>query len=369
MCLCDQFILLTLAHLEHYPNVPFMPWHHGTHFLEHFFGIARSFITDFSFGQFIEMYKHILLRQRILSSGQYSTKKEKDSNNGYTFDFVDSGMKPEEIAALKNIPSREDIDRACEAVWKEAAALASQFAKMQIPTLPLKPSDLHPRFRTANGPPEADDPSDDEEDVLDGTGVLGLDPKAFESDNLRVPRVSVPSANVNDHPGSSLSPSEALAHAFHHVLTEQYLAEKADEDEAELAAVEEKLHNNPAAEKTVSGRMNIAFLLNPVENPAMSPSIPTFLADGKPVSRNSLVEQRNKNCAETRVHSEAARKPQTDVRYLGGKFSLNHAAHQLKESIQQSEGLRTDTAFSEGTISPLDCDRGTQAVGYGLRPS
>ncbi|KAJ7809826.1 hypothetical protein B0H13DRAFT_1927727, partial [Mycena leptocephala] len=153
-----------------------------------------------------------------------------------------------------------------------------------------------------------------------------------------------------------------LAHAFHHVLTEQYLAEKADEDEAELAAVEEKLHNNPAAEKTVSGRMNIAFLLNPVENPAMSPSIPTFLADGKPVSRNSLVEQRNKNCAETRVHSEAARKPQTDVRYLGGKFSLNHAAHQLKESIQQSEGLRTDTAFSEGTISPLDCDRGTQAV-------
>ncbi|KAJ6525331.1 hypothetical protein B0H19DRAFT_853967, partial [Mycena capillaripes] len=61
MRLCDQFILLTLAHLEYYPNVPFMPWHHGTHFHEHFFGIARSFITDFSFGQFIEMYKHILI--------------------------------------------------------------------------------------------------------------------------------------------------------------------------------------------------------------------------------------------------------------------------------------------------------------------
>ncbi|KAJ7278626.1 hypothetical protein C8J57DRAFT_956647, partial [Mycena rebaudengoi] len=103
--LCDQFILLTLAHLEHYPNIPFMPWHHGTHFLEHFFGIARSFITDFSFGQLIEMYKHILIRVRILASGQYNTKKEKDSNNGYAFDFIDAGLTAEEIAMLKDIPS------------------------------------------------------------------------------------------------------------------------------------------------------------------------------------------------------------------------------------------------------------------------
>ncbi|KAE9393242.1 hypothetical protein BT96DRAFT_796356, partial [Gymnopus androsaceus JB14] len=83
MRLSDQFILLTLAHLEYYPNTPFIPSHHGTHFLEHFYGIARSFIPDFSFGQFIEMYKHIIIRQRILSSGQYNSKKEKDSNNGY----------------------------------------------------------------------------------------------------------------------------------------------------------------------------------------------------------------------------------------------------------------------------------------------
>ncbi|KAJ7246708.1 hypothetical protein C8J57DRAFT_1241344 [Mycena rebaudengoi] len=120
MRFCDQFILLILAHLEHYRNVPFMPWHHGTHFLEHFFGIARSFIADFSFGQLIEMYKHILIRVRILASSQYNTKKEKDSNNGYVFDFVDSGLTTEEIAMLKDIPSRADIDRACETAWAEA---------------------------------------------------------------------------------------------------------------------------------------------------------------------------------------------------------------------------------------------------------
>ncbi|KAJ7776395.1 hypothetical protein B0H16DRAFT_1230569, partial [Mycena metata] len=123
--LCDQFILLILAHLEHYPNVPFMPWHYGSHFLEHFYGISRSSISDFSFGQLIEMYKHIALRQIILASGQYNVKKEKDSNNGYTFEFVDSKLTPEDIAALKQIPSRVDIDRACETAWNELAALAS----------------------------------------------------------------------------------------------------------------------------------------------------------------------------------------------------------------------------------------------------
>ncbi|KAJ7202071.1 hypothetical protein GGX14DRAFT_311719, partial [Mycena pura] len=158
------FILLVLAHLEHYPNVPFMPWHYGSHFLEHFYGVSRSFISDFSFGQLIEMYKHIALRQMILASGQYSVKKEKDSNNGYTFEFVDSKLTPKDIAALKQIPSRADIDRACETAWNEAAALMSQFCKIRIPSLPLTPSDLHPQFRTANGPGRVDEDTESDEE-------------------------------------------------------------------------------------------------------------------------------------------------------------------------------------------------------------
>ncbi|KAJ7076916.1 hypothetical protein C8R43DRAFT_910596, partial [Mycena crocata] len=120
---CDQFILLSLAHLEFYPDVPFMPWHHGTHYLEHFFGIARSFITEFTFGQLIQMYKHISFRQHILSSGKFNSKKYRDANKGYTFDFTDSAMTNEEIAALKQVPSRADLDRACEVAWKEAAGM------------------------------------------------------------------------------------------------------------------------------------------------------------------------------------------------------------------------------------------------------
>ncbi|KAK6971680.1 hypothetical protein R3P38DRAFT_2670220 [Favolaschia claudopus] len=363
MRLCDQFILLTLAHLEFYPTVPFMPWHHGTHFLEHFFGIARSFIADFSFGQFIEMYKHILIRQRILSTGQYKTKKEKDSNNGYCFDFIDSNMKPEEVAKFKDVPSRADIDRACEIAWNEAAALASQFAKMQIPTLPLSPSDLHPNFRTANGgsspgsSPEVED-ADVEESQAQISLANNIDASSIKMDTIRIPRPqALPiAAIVNDSdtlPGSSLSPAQALAHASHHVLTEQYLADQADECEEELVAIEQQLEANPDSLKNVSGRILIAALLNPVDPPFIGPQlrpIPSFLNGTHPILRQTLALQRTQHCAGTNVHSETDRRPETDVRYLGGKFSLNHAAHHLKEAVQQSEGLRNDTAFQKARL-------------------
>ncbi|KAJ7938593.1 hypothetical protein B0H13DRAFT_2301634 [Mycena leptocephala] len=120
--LCDQFILLTLAYAEYYRDVPFFPQKHGSAFIEHFFGITRSFISEFTFGQLIQMNKHITFRQRILSVGKFNAKK-KDSNNGYVHD-LDSPLTAEEISALKRLPSCDDRDSACKVAWNEAAALA-----------------------------------------------------------------------------------------------------------------------------------------------------------------------------------------------------------------------------------------------------
>ncbi|KAJ6612218.1 hypothetical protein B0H10DRAFT_2053422 [Mycena sp. CBHHK59/15] len=127
-----------------------------------------------------------------------------------------------------------------------------------------------------------------------------------------------------------------MAHASHHILTEQYFADAADECEAERARIEKRLNDNPLTDKTISGRMLIANLLNPVlvpYGPGMRP-IPTFINVGTPVSRTDLVAQRTRHCA--------------GPIYLDGKFSLDHAAHQLKEAVEQSEGLRTETAFQKG---------------------
>ena len=137
---CDQFILLVLAHLEHYPGIPLMPWQHGTDFLEHFFGIARSFIPDFTYSQLLEMYSHIEARQRILATGKHQTSREKDSNNGYCFDSFIHQLSASDIARLTSISSRREIDEACNIGWHEAAAIAQQYCGLAVPTLPLKPS-------------------------------------------------------------------------------------------------------------------------------------------------------------------------------------------------------------------------------------
>jgi hypothetical protein len=76
--------------------------------------------------------------------------------------------------------------------------------------------------------------------------------------------------------GKDLTVSQALAHAAHHIVSEQYLAELVSKDEAELEAIDRELDANP--ETPVLERMQIAFLLNPA--PAKSPAasgIPTFL--------------------------------------------------------------------------------------------
>ncbi|KAJ7016612.1 hypothetical protein C8F04DRAFT_1280950 [Mycena alexandri] len=342
----DQFILLMLAHLEYYPNVPFLPRKHGSGFVEHFFGITRGFVSEFTFGQLIQMNKHITFRQRILSSGKFNNKKEKDSNNGYIHD-CDSPLTPEEISALKEILSRLDINRACEVAWKEAAAIAKQYCGMEIPDLPLQTADLHPRFAADRLPPD-DEPiqSEHEDDSPNPVAANEID---FDSDIIRVPpraeQVIVEDDDTHTL-GKDLTVSEALCHAAHQIVTEHYLADLVAKDKAELEAIDKELDANPNT--PVLGRIQIADLLNPA--PPKSTAvlvIPTFLKSDGTISRQDLVTQRRCHCATSQVHSEQTRKPQTNVEYLGGKFSLNHAAHQLKEGQQQSEGLRKDTTFQK----------------------
>ncbi|GET63656.1 hypothetical protein GLOIN_2v1427013 [Rhizophagus irregularis DAOM 181602=DAOM 197198] len=39
--LCESMVLLVKAHRDYYPQVPFLPWLHGSESCEHFFGVAR----------------------------------------------------------------------------------------------------------------------------------------------------------------------------------------------------------------------------------------------------------------------------------------------------------------------------------------
>ncbi|TFK63713.1 hypothetical protein BDN72DRAFT_731604, partial [Pluteus cervinus] len=81
--LCDTLVLLALAYTEAYPSTPFCIWLIGIDFVEHFFGIARQFLPNFSYSEFIKMAQHIMVRQRILESGILKSKRERTSASGY----------------------------------------------------------------------------------------------------------------------------------------------------------------------------------------------------------------------------------------------------------------------------------------------
>ncbi|CAG8799969.1 7608_t:CDS:1, partial [Gigaspora rosea] len=47
--LCELLVLLVKAHCEYYPQIPLLPWFHGSEPVEHFFGIACQLNSDFDF--------------------------------------------------------------------------------------------------------------------------------------------------------------------------------------------------------------------------------------------------------------------------------------------------------------------------------
>ena len=66
--LCESLVLLIKAHREFYPQIPFLPWFHGSEPVEHFFGIARQLNSDFDFADLIQMLPKISQYTKALRS-------------------------------------------------------------------------------------------------------------------------------------------------------------------------------------------------------------------------------------------------------------------------------------------------------------
>ncbi|KDQ15062.1 hypothetical protein BOTBODRAFT_174240 [Botryobasidium botryosum FD-172 SS1] len=280
--LCHNMILLLLAHRDYYPNTPFMPWLHGTSFLEYLFGIMRMFHPEFMFAQFLEIYKHADARQRILIKGKFTVHKEKDLNVGYTFESFGLGenLSPKDVKNLKTFPLTEQLCNASSLAWREASALASRLCEMTIPALPLLSSTLHPMLRhdSANletALPEVDlSVSGEEWEDEDGLDVTCKDttedliqqgyipiPKPANHDQCEPPNTTLPEATIASRHAiagtaigaSTISTLEADAHA-------------ADKD---LHVIKSAFPEKGAADAAV-GPMSIAYLLNGTFN---SPNI------------------------------------------------------------------------------------------------
>ena len=83
--LCESLVLLVKAHREYYPQIPFLPWYHGSESVEHFFGIARQLNPDFDFADLIQMLPKISQYNKALRSKKLSFDQEKTVRQGKSF--------------------------------------------------------------------------------------------------------------------------------------------------------------------------------------------------------------------------------------------------------------------------------------------
>ena len=143
--LCDTLILLVLAFSRYYSTIPFCIRLFGTEFVEHFFGIARQLLPNFSYAEFLKMVQHIMVRQRILESGLLKVKRERESATGYIFN---SGNDTRKAAPGLIIPARlsdRELNGLVEVAYDEASRFCREILFLPVPRLdPTKPLQLRP---------------------------------------------------------------------------------------------------------------------------------------------------------------------------------------------------------------------------------
>ncbi|KAJ3513177.1 hypothetical protein NLJ89_g3093 [Agrocybe chaxingu] len=146
--LCDTLILLILAYSHFYPTIPFCIWVFGTSFVEHFFGIARQLLPNFSYAEFLKMVQHIMVCQRILESGVLKSKREQDSATGYIFS-ANMDMRAQAPSPTQLTPaslSEERLNDLVRIAYDEAFHICRDILLLTtIPRLrPGKTINLHP---------------------------------------------------------------------------------------------------------------------------------------------------------------------------------------------------------------------------------
>lgn len=149
----------------------------GTEFVEHFFGLARQLLPNFTFAELIKMVKHIMLRQRILLSGKFSEKRERDSRSGYSFDFDCTPLTPEELRRARVSISVHEINQLVEIGYKEASQICKTILHMPVPNLPLKLDPLAAMGRTKTSASTAKNDSDSEDSDGDDSDDDSTEPE------------------------------------------------------------------------------------------------------------------------------------------------------------------------------------------------
>ncbi|KII93766.1 hypothetical protein PLICRDRAFT_674207 [Plicaturopsis crispa FD-325 SS-3] len=293
--LCDSLLLLVIAYARFYPDQPFCPWLMGTDFVEHFFGLARMLLPNFTYAEFLKMVKHVMLRQHLLLSGKFNEKRERTSGAGYTLDYDATPLTEEELLHSRVALTTHDIHQLVEVGYQEAVAICKDILCMPVPSLPLtlkvlKPGSQHKSRAKAPAAGHSDDDTDSDPD------------RGEFSDSS--------DESEDDTDGSNLSIGETTAEAAldtarYSDLCDDYeltLQEVQSLPDAEIAAPSEASTSEPAELPTTS---SIVLDSQLPRSQAPSPPIVSQLLDNTlKISVFRMLEARRLHQAGTAVKSE-----------------------------------------------------------------
>jgi hypothetical protein len=147
-------------------------------------------LPNFTYSEFFKMTQNIMVRQRILLSGNFKEKREKASAVGYIIDYDPSPLNPQEFRMSLVDLETLNLNGVVELAFKEASAIGKDLLQLPVPVIsPEKPLHLikicapHPKSRKpsnmANFPGDemgGDGSTDGESDVEanDTKGPVGL---------------------------------------------------------------------------------------------------------------------------------------------------------------------------------------------------
>ncbi|KAJ7079838.1 hypothetical protein C8R44DRAFT_654000, partial [Mycena epipterygia] len=151
-------LLLVIIYARRYPDQPFCPWLLGTEFVEHFFGLARMMLPNFTWAEFIKLVQHVMVRQRILLSGSFKGKRDRNARVGYVLDFDASPLTAEDRKLAEVTMTDPEMNSLVELAFREASLICTQILHIQAP----RPTIQRPLALTPLGvPPPRAQPSDD----------------------------------------------------------------------------------------------------------------------------------------------------------------------------------------------------------------
>jgi hypothetical protein len=102
-------------------------------------------LPNFTYAEFLKMVQHVMVRQRILLTGSFKEKRERNHRLGYVLDFDPTPLTPEDRKLAEVRMTDAEMNALVELGFVEAALICTQLLHIPAPKPTLrKPLDLAP---------------------------------------------------------------------------------------------------------------------------------------------------------------------------------------------------------------------------------